>query len=568
MKPVLLLYSLILMTNAVLAQNRYDILITEIMSDPSPSVGLPNSEWIELKNNSASAINLQGWKIGDDNGLSGSMPNFILAPGSYVIIGSANTAVALAGYGATISVTNFPSLNNDGELLFLINSNGEVVHAVEYSITWFRNELKKSGGWTLEMMDTDNPCQGFSNWMASIDHRGGTPGAVNSVDGLNEDHDNPVLKRSYAKDPSTIVLVFSESLDSLSATILANFSIDGGINFTGAEAPPPLFNMVELKTDAPLQIGSIYNIIANNVTDCKGNVTESSRTKVGLVSEPIAGDIVINEILFNPRPNAADFVEFYNRSNKIVDISTLYIANRNAARIISSIMQISRAPAYLYPGDYIVVTTDADNLALNFLVSDPDVVFTLSSLPSFPDDKGFVLLLNQQGNVLDEVNYHEDWHFKMLNNLEGISLERIDPDIESQNAGNWHSAASTAGFGTPGYQNSQLKVLNHIPATINVYPKVFSPDNDGIDDIASIQYKITEPGYVANITIFDAAGRPVRSLVRNGILGNSGYWNWDGLDDKGLKLPVGTYILLTEIFNLRGKKSGYKTPVVLGRKLN
>ncbi len=99
-------------------------------------------------------------------------------------------------------------------------------------------------------------------------------------------------------------------------------------------------------------------------------------------------------------------------------------------------------------------------------------------------------------------------------------------------------------------------------------PKVFSPDNDGVDDIATIQYKIDAPGYVANITIFDAAGRAVRNLVRNGILGLSGYWNWDGLDDKGKKLPVGTYVIFSEIFNLEGKKDRFKNTVVLARKLN
>ena len=105
-------------------------------------------------------------------------------------------------------------------------------------------------------------------------------------------------------------------------------------------------------------------------------------------------------------------------------------------------------------------------------------------------------------------------------------------------------------------------------ATDPAKPKVFSPDNDGIDDIATIQYTVTEPGYVANITIFDAAGRPVRNLIRNGIMGLKGYWNWDGLDDKALKLPVGTYIIFTEIYNLQGKKEKYKNTVVLARILN
>ena len=85
---------------------------------------------------------------------------------------------------------------------------------------------------------------------------------------------------------------------------------------------------------------------------------------------------------------------------------------------------------------------------------------------------------------------------------------------------------------------------------------------------ATIQYKMDAPGYVANITIFDAAGRPVRTLVRNGTLALSGYWNWDGLDDKVKKLPIGTYIIFTEIFNLQGKKERFKNTVVLARKLN
>jgi hypothetical protein len=177
-------------------------------------------------------------------------------------------------------------------------------------------------------------------------------------------------------------------------------------------------------------------------------------------------------------------------------------------------------------------------------------------------------LLNHQGAILDEVNYSADWHFKLLDNAEGVSLERIDPAGPSQQAGNWHSAASTAGFGTPGYQNSQFKNQQTIDAAIEVMPRVFSPDNDGFDDIATIQYKMNEPGFIANVTLFDAAGRPVRNLVRNGSLSTQGYWNWDGLDNKGLKLPVGTYIILTEIFNLQGKKDRFKNTVVLARKLN
>lgn len=297
-------------------------------------------------------------------------------------------------------------------------------------------------------------------------------------------------------------------------------------------------------------------------------IGNANKVRVGLPEDAAAGEFIINEILFNPRSNAFDYLEFYNNSNKIFDASKLYIANRNSSGVISSIKALSTVPFYIFPGDYIVETEDADNLALQYLVKNPDHVLLISSPPSFPDDEGTVITLNFQGNIVDEVKYKDDWHFKLIDNAEGVALEKIDPGGQSQDAANWHSAASTAGYGTPTYKNSQYKLLNSIDATIELIPKVFSPDNDGRDDITTIQYKVTEPGYIANITIFDASGRPVRNLVRNGTLGLEGYWNWDGLDDKGLKLPIGTYILLTEIFNLQGKKEKFKNAVVLARKIN
>jgi hypothetical protein len=564
-----LFFSLLLLTPVcLLSQNRYDVVIDEIMADPTPQVGLPNNEWIELKNTSTISINLQGWRIGDGSGQSGPMPNFTIDPGSYVIVCTGSAVAALSAFGNTISVTSFPSLDNDGEQLYLRDVNGQIIHSLQYSSAWYQNELKKDGGWTLEMIDTQNPCAGSSNWIASTNNAGGTPGTINSVNAINNDNTAPQLKNTYTTDNTTIVLVFDEPLDSISGATTSNYSIDRGITFASAETIAPLFNQVRLKINGALSDNSVYTVTANNITDCKGNIIGiNNKARTGLAVDAKADDAVVNEILFNPRPNAYDYIEFYNKSNKILDASKLYVGNRNTVGVIGTISQLSTTPFYIFPDDYVVITENADNLALNYLVSKPEAVLVRSSLPTFPDDEGYVLLINQQGNIVDEVNYSDNWHFKLLDNPEGVSLERLDANGPSQSADNWHSAASTAGYGTPGYKNSQVKNLQAIAATIEVLPKVFSPDNDGFDDIATIQYKIDQPGYVANITIFDAAGRPVRNLVRNGTLSTSGYWNWDGLDDKGLKLPVGTYIIFSEIFNLQGKKDKFKNVVVLARPL-
>lgn len=569
MKLSLLLSLILLLTTVVFSQKRYDLLITELMADPSPTVGLPGNEWLELKNTSSSPVNLQGWRIGDNNGQSGPMPDFLLQPDSLVIVCTGSAVAAMSVFGNTISVTSFPSLDNDGEEIVLKSSDGKIIHAISYTTEWYQNELKKQGGWTLEMIDVHNPCSGISNWKASNNTKGGTPGAINSVDAVNNDQQAPELINAFVKDNSTIVIVFNEPVDSASSSLLSNYIVDGDITLNSTEALSPSFYQVELKTTTSLEQNKIYTITVNNLTDCTGNLIGTKNTaKFGLPADAIASDIIINEILFNPKSAGYDYVELYNRSNKIVDAAKLYIANRNSSGDIGSIIQLTANPFYLFPGDYVVATEDAGNLALNYLVQNPKAVLKNSSLPTFPDDEGFVVILNHQGDVIDEVNYSDDWHFKLIDNAEGISLERVDAEGASQNGDNWHSAASTAGFGTPGYKNSQFKNQQVIAATIEVSPKVFSPDNDGFDDIARIQYKLNEPGYVANLTIFDAAGRPVRNLVRNGTMAITGYWNWDGLNDKGVKLPVGTYILFTEIFNLQGKKQRFKNTVVLARRLN
>lgn len=569
MKSTSLLLLSFLFPAFIYAQNRYDVVIDELMADPTPQISLPNNEWIEFKNTTTVPINLQNWRIGDATSQSGPMPNFILQPDSFVIVSTGSAVAALSAFGTTISVTSFPSLDNDGDQIFLKDANGQTIHAVSYSSSWYQNEAKKDGGWTLEMIDTKSPCVGNANWKASTDVMGGTPGKINSTDAVNNDAAVPKLKNAYTIDNTTIILVYDEPVDSLSGAAISNYNIDGGLTIISAVTLTPLFDRVELKVNTALQANTVYNITVTNVTDCKNNLIGSAnKVQVGSPADAIAGELIINEILFNPKPNAFDYIEFYNNSKKIFDAFKLYVANRNSSGVISSIKALNTTAHYIFPGDYIVVTEDADNLALNYLVQNLDNVLVVSSLASFSDDEGDVVLLNFQGEVVDEVKYKDDWHFKLIDNDEGVALERIDPAGPSQDETNWHSAASTAGYGTPTYKNSQYKQLPGIAATIEVLPKVFSPDNDGFDDIATIQYKIDESGYVANITIFNAAGRPVRNLVRNGTLALSGYWNWDGLDDKGKKLPVGTYIIFTEIFNLQGKKDKFKNVLVLARKLN
>ncbi|MGZ3853188.1 MAG: lamin tail domain-containing protein, partial [Flavisolibacter sp.] len=219
---LVLLFGIPILAKAQTA-NRFDVVITEIMADPTPPVNLPNAEYIEIKNMSSTAYNLNGWKLADSSSAGTINTSFILQPDSIAILCSTGNVATFSTYGRAIGVTSFPSLDNDGDLLSLRSSQGKTIHAVSYSLDWYGNEIKKDGGWSLEMIDPKDPCGGKDNWRASTDANGGTPGKKNSVDGVNNDTDAPQLTRSYSMDNTSIVLLFDEPLDSLTATIATNY---------------------------------------------------------------------------------------------------------------------------------------------------------------------------------------------------------------------------------------------------------------------------------------------------------------------------------------------------------
>jgi len=489
----------------------------------------------------------------------------VLPADSFLIITSTSNATLFSSYGRVLGVPSFPSLDNSGTTLSLISKEGVTIHSVSYHNSWYQNDVKSSGGWSLEMIDTKNPCTGFNNWKASTDLRGGTPGTKNSVDGNNPDAIAPALVRAVALDSVTVILSFSEPIDSTKSTVTSNYTINDAIGTpVSAVAISPSFDKVRLALATPVIRGKVYTITANNIADCSGNIIQALKTtKFGLTNVIDSLDVVINELLFNPSPASVDYVEIYNRSNKIFDLKDLYIANRSSTtNALGSLRQLTPDNILFFPGDFYVISENGAVVKQTYMVKNPDNFINVA-MPSFPDDKGVVVLLNAQGKIVDELSYNSKWHFELIDNKEGISLERIDYNKPTQNHENWHSAASTAGYGTPSYQNSQFRTDLSVAGEVTVTPKTFSPDNDGFEDYTTINYQLSEPGYVANITIFDAGGRPVKSLAKNATLALSGSFRWDGLDDKLNKLPVGVYIVYTEVFNLNGKKKAFKNTVVV-----
>jgi hypothetical protein len=156
--------------------------------------------------------------------------------------------------------------------------------------------------------------------------------------------------------------------------------------------------------------------------------------------------------------------------------------------------------------------------------------------------------------------------FPLLNTSEGVSLERINYTCETNNPDNWHSAAFSVGYGTPGYKNSQYLEENNETDDFVLSSDIFSPDNDGYQDVLEINYHLSFPNNVANIIVYDAKGRKIRWLSKNELLGTNGTVFWDGLNELHEKISPGIYIIFIEVFDTDGNIKHYKKNVVVAYK--
>jgi hypothetical protein len=189
------------------------------------------------------------------------------------------------------------------------------------------------------------------------------------------------------------------------------------------------------------------------------------------------------------------------------------------------------------------------------------------NLPSMSTTAGSVALSTRAGDILDQLVYTDDMHFPLIIDQKGVSLERINPLRPSDDVENWNSASQASGFGTPAYRNSQNVELPEGNDQFNFSSEIFSPDNDGFQDVLQVSYLFTEPGNVLTVRVMDARGRLVKTLLNNYLAGTSGTFSWDGINEDNVKGEIGIYVLLLEYFRADGKTVKTKRSFVLAGKI-
>ncbi len=547
----------------------HGVVFNELMVRPSPVVGLPAHEYIELYNTTEFPVNLAGWTL-QHGTTRRTIPVGIIEPFGYFLLSTVGAAPALQQFGNGMGVTGLSAtaLTDGGTSLLLFSQAERLISFVNYTDQWYRNPAKSTGGWSLEKIDPLNFCEGAGNWAASNDPRGGTPGLQNSIRANNLDRTAPELARIGFENNVTILLHFSESMDPAILNDLAGQNLGAGV-VTAVVPMLPDFRRVLLIIATPLVANQIYEItLPPTLTDCAGNIISRRTARVAIPQPAEPFDMVLNEVLFNPPDSGSRYVEIYNRSNKVIELRDHTISSKDTiSGFLTTIREITVESFLFFPGDYVVLTANPDAVQRTFLTNNPYGFIQLPTAPSMTNTSGILVLANKSLLEIDMFAYHEKMHFALLTSRKGVALERINYHRPTQDRSNWHSAAQGSGFGTPGFKNSQFSSLS-IPTVgeIEVYPEVFSPDGDGVDDFLTISYKLDNPGYVATVRVFDSRGRLVKNLVRADLLGIEGAFTWDGTTDNNLKAAIGIYLVLVEITGIDGTVNRHRrTTVLAGR---
>lgn len=550
----------------------YDIVINEILADPDPTQGLAPVEYVELFNRTNFPIQLENWILEAGTNKK-PIPPITILPDSFMVLTNLSGEEFMYDSVAVAGLASFPALTNTGARLTLYTPDTTVISTVNYSDTWYGNSAKADGGFSLEQRSPLKPCEGQSNWIAAEVAWGGTPGKRNSVYESSADETKPLVDRVVVIAEDTVRVFFNEPILLESMTALSSYSVSEGVGEpVFIDVYPPDFRSVKLAFDQGFQIGTIYTItVSSALFDCVGNSFDTESTGRFAIPETAQpNDIVINELLSNPYEDGADYVEIYNRSNKVIDLASLQLSKWDTIADIAEDVEIISEEGYLiFPGEYLLLSDDSKDVQERYYTSNPNGFLNMSSFPSYNNDEGIVTLARLGDQVkIDELIYNTDMHFALVDDLDGVALERVSYDRPASDKTNWNSAASAVGYGTPGYRNSQFSLTADGQAgSLLISPALFSPDGDGFDDILTISYAFDLPGFTGTISIYDSNGRLVKRLARNQLLGTSGQISWNGETEDNLKARLGIYVVYMEAFDLSGKEVKIKEACVVGGRL-
>jgi len=187
-------------------------------------------------------------------------------------------------------------------------------------------------------------------------------------------------------------------------------------------------------------LGSNYQI---RISDVAADVSALSGI-FSVIAPPVAYDIVINEIMYNPPGELGvddhwEYLEIYNNEPEAVDLSNWFF-NQGITFTFES-------GTVIQAGDYLVIAREPDTIAEFYGITN-----LVGPYGGALGNSGETLELTDYiGTVIDIVTYSDQSPWPTEPDGSGPSLSLIDPELDNNLPESW--LASLENFGTPGIVN-------------------------------------------------------------------------------------------------------------------
>jgi hypothetical protein len=530
-----------------------DVQISELMPDPSPPLSLPDAEYLELFNRTSFPINLRGWSLQTGKGQQ-TIQDLVIDSAAFLLL--VKEPDSIWGQGINFGNLSSLSLPNDGAVLVLRDSIGRIIHQLSYGPEIFTTSLKREGGWSIERCDPGNNSEN-GNWAESKDIQGGSPGRINSCRKSISDLQGPRLIHAEVPDPWSIELIFDESLDSSSIPQKSSFLLSSFGSPSSLELLRPAYQIIRLGFNESFREAEAMQIsCTGHVADLNHNPSADPLSRqVALPAQPNAGELIINEVLFDERDGLAEFLEVLNAGQKPIDLSNVMLCSFDSfLGYHSPIALLCSSPHTLFPSEIRYFSKSPDILSEAYAVAGFPLGLKIEAFPSLSNSGGCYSLVRSDGLSLDSMCYNPSWHHKSLSSAKGISLERISAKSSGMQQQNWHSASTLGAGASPGMPNSQAIAGLEFRGELNITPSVISPDLDGLDDYLILTWEQMDADVFMELAVYTMEGRLCASLF-SGVCGERGQLTWKGTDDSGNNLPAGHYIVKAVIMDDSGRRA-------------
>jgi len=430
-----------------------DLVINEIMYN-SPGT---DEEWIELYNNTGQAIDLEGWRVCDEN--ADHTPIVITAGYSIAPDGFFTISIATGGnfpFTPDFDGTGNFALNNGGDAVRIWNSDNLLVDIVVYDDNTPWPTEPDGDGPTLSLISPDLDNYLAESWAASNED-GGTPGAVNF--------------------PITVVTPNGGEIIDLDSDYDITWTVDGWDGnidielFRDGQAPILLVSNIPVSNESftwhvfeTLEVASDYKIMISNMDD--DTPFDISDDFFSIVEAYVMPEIVITEIMYNPPESGNDsleFLELYNNGIETVNLEGFEFSD-GVEYVFPSVD--------LLPDEYLLVSINSLAMMSTFGVD--ALQWTSGALKNSGER---IELIDSYGVIIDSLTYDDYLPWDTLADGYGPSLTFCNPDLDNSVAENWtHSvnfaAVNAAGdsiWATPGFA-CQVELLPGFEADVTSIP--------------------------------------------------------------------------------------------------